>query len=34
MDALKASIDASAKKPAAASTGTRRPAAKTKAGAR
>ena len=34
MDALKASIDASAKKPAAASTGTRRPAAKKKAGAR
>ena len=34
MDALKASIDASAKKPAAASTGTRRPAAKRKAGAR
>ena len=34
MDALKASIDASAKKPAAASTGSRRPAAKKKAGAR
>jgi len=34
MDALKASISASAKKPAAASTGARRPAAKKKAGAR
>jgi DNA end-binding protein Ku len=34
MDALRASIDASAKKPAAASTGTRRPAAKKKAAAR
>jgi DNA end-binding protein Ku len=34
MDALKASIDASAKKPAAASTGTRRPAAKKKTGTR
>jgi DNA end-binding protein Ku len=34
MDALKASINASAKKPAAASTGTRRPAAKKKASAR
>ena len=31
MDALRASIDASAKKPAAASTGSRRPAAKKKA---
>jgi DNA end-binding protein Ku len=34
MDALKASINASGKKPAAASTGARRPAAKKKAGAR
>ena len=34
MDALKASINASAKKPAAASTGTRRPAAKKKTGTR
>jgi DNA end-binding protein Ku len=34
MDALKASIEASGKKPAAASTGTRRPAAKKKTGTR
>jgi len=34
MDALKASINASTKKPAAASTGTRRPAAKKKTGTR
>ena len=34
MDALRASIDASAKKPAAASTGSRRPAAKKKAAGR
>jgi len=34
MDALRASINASAKKPAAASTGARRPAAKKKAGSR
>src|SRR6266540_1384703 len=34
MDALRASIDAGAKKPAAASTGARRPAKKKKAGAR
>ena len=34
MDALKASINASAKKPAAASTGARRPAAKKKTGTR